>query len=123
MKNVLLETTTVSVLMTKKTSERHLPECCTFRNKWGPRVHIWCLIAVRKTLALRVIRSNLNMAKYTNEVILDTRNLLHLGGRKNRRVATFQQDGSSSHTAHHTRNFLAAKHVRILPWPTIILPI
>ena len=107
----------IRVLVTRKRSERHLPECCAPRKKWGPRVHVWGLIAARRTVALRVIHGNLNAAKYTNEVIPDIRDLLRLGGPGRRRVATFQQDGAPSHTAHHTRNFLAAQHVRVLPWP------
>ena len=108
----------IRMLVTRKKSKRHLSECCAPRKKWGPRVHVRSLIAARKTVAMRVIHGNLNAAKYTNEVIPDIRNFLRLEGLGRRRVANFQLDGAPAHTAHHTRNFLATQHVRVLFWPS-----
>lgn len=105
-----------SVFVTRSKGEKFKPCCIQPTFKHGIQVHAWAGVGWKGKTPIRLVRGNLNAAKYQQEIVHDIGVLcrqLVPGGRN----VLFQQDKAPCHNARSTREFIANQRVDILSWP------
>jgi len=98
----------------RRTHERFSEICVVGRNRFsGGSVMIWASISFHHKTPAVVIQGTLTARRYCDDVLQSA--VLPLANEN--RGLILMQDGATSHTARVTRDFLAADHIRTLPWP------
>jgi len=98
----------------RRTHERFSDNCVVERDRFGGgSVMIWAGISFHHKTPAVVIQGTLTARRYCDDVLQPV--VLPLANEN--RGLILMQDGATSHTARVTRDFLAANHIRTLPWP------
>ena len=79
------------------------------------KVMIWSCISVKGTGRIHIVEGSMNTEQYLK--VLQTRVIPQLNEWFPDGDGWFQQDLASCHTAKRCKDYLAANHISVLPWP------